>query len=58
MDPKEKKGQILDSEELADVRGGTSTSEDCPDKDTTRCSKNPYTCGTPDENNKNHCTYG
>ena len=56
MDPQEKKNKSLDIEELADVRGGSFMAKDCPDKGTSKCTENSYTCSTQDKN-KNLCPY-
>ncbi|ATW23517.1 acetolactate decarboxylase [Candidatus Formimonas warabiya] len=57
MDPKEKKIKRLEIEDLADVRGGSFIPlPGCPDQGTSKCTENPYTCGTQDKN-KNLCTF-
>lgn len=58
MDPKEKKSKRLEIDDLADIHGGhfMSLPSDCPDKGTSKCTENRYTCGTQDKN-KYLCTF-
>ncbi len=56
MDSKEQKVKRLEMEDLAQVCGGTFMSLDCPDRGTSKCTENPYTCGTQDSN-KNQCAF-
>jgi hypothetical protein len=57
MEQEKKKGRVLEPGELSDVQGGGKlASEECPDKDTSNCTKNSATCQTA-ENNKPVCSY-
>ncbi|ATW24675.1 hypothetical protein [Candidatus Formimonas warabiya] len=58
---KDKTGEkkALDLEELGAVSGGEfmSGSGECSDRDTYKCTGNPYNCRSTDEN-KRFCTFG
>jgi hypothetical protein len=58
VEPEEKKIKGLKIEDSADVRGGAFISlPDSPDRGTSKCTENPYTCGTEEEHKK-LCTCG
>jgi hypothetical protein len=57
MEQEKKKGRVLEPGELSDVQGGIFVkTEECPDKDTAKCTGNSGTCQTA-ENNKPVCSY-
>jgi hypothetical protein len=57
--PETEPKQALDLEELGSVNGGSFMSgpNNCSDRDTPKCIRDPYQCRASSEN-KRYCTFG